>query len=90
MCLPSYSEGMSRAVLEALSLGIPCVLRNVKANSELIKDKENGILFNNTTDLYVSLNKALKKKWNNDYIRLNARKCNSTAKLKLLEILKNA
>lgn len=49
--LPSLSEGVSRAAMEALFLGVPCVLRNVDGNSELINQKTNGILFDNDKDL---------------------------------------
>jgi glycosyltransferase involved in cell wall biosynthesis len=45
MVLPSLSEGISRAALEALHLGVPCVLRDADGNSELIRDGENGALF---------------------------------------------
>jgi glycosyltransferase involved in cell wall biosynthesis len=45
MVLPSLSEGVSRAALEALHLGVPCVLRDADGNSELIRDSENGALF---------------------------------------------
>lgn len=44
MVLPSLSEGISRASLESLYLGVPCVLRNSDGNSELI-DEKNGALF---------------------------------------------
>jgi len=44
--LPSYSEGTPRAAMEALFLGVPCVLRDVEGNSELIdKELKNGELF---------------------------------------------
>jgi glycosyltransferase involved in cell wall biosynthesis len=45
MVLPSVSEGMSRAALEALHLGVPCVLRNADGNAELIQEGKNGALF---------------------------------------------
>jgi|GEM_PF-3073477 len=45
MVLPSASEGISRAVLESLFLGVPVVLRNVDGNSELITNGINGELF---------------------------------------------
>jgi glycosyltransferase involved in cell wall biosynthesis len=49
--LPSSSEGISRACLEALHLGVPCVLRDVDGNSELIQIGENGFLFNDDAEL---------------------------------------
>ena len=57
--LPSESEGTSRASLEALHLGIPCVLRNIDGNSELVEDGINGFLFNRDDDLLDAMLKAI-------------------------------
>jgi glycosyltransferase involved in cell wall biosynthesis len=51
LVLPSESEGISRAVLEALYLGIPCILRDVEAASEVIEHGKNGYLFRNDAEL---------------------------------------
>jgi len=51
MVIPSISEGVSRAVLEALYLGVPCVMRDIDGNSELITSGVNGELFNANADL---------------------------------------
>ena len=48
--LPSFSEGTSRASLEALFLGIPVILRDVDGNKELIQNN-NVLLFENDKDL---------------------------------------
>ena len=48
--LPSYSEGTSRASLEALFLGIPVVLRDVDGNRELVHNND-VLLFENDKDL---------------------------------------
>lgn len=40
--LPSYSEGFSRALLEAMSLGLPIVCTPVGAHAEIIQDGRNG------------------------------------------------
>jgi glycosyltransferase involved in cell wall biosynthesis len=42
--LPSYSEGFSMAILEALTLGKPLVCTPVGALGEIIKDEINGLL----------------------------------------------
>jgi glycosyltransferase involved in cell wall biosynthesis len=59
MALPSLSEGMSRAVLEALYLGVPCVLRDVDGNREVISSGINGALFKNDSNLVEAMLEAL-------------------------------
>ena len=40
--LPSYSEGLSRSLLEAMASGLTCVATNVGGNPELIEDRQSG------------------------------------------------
>ncbi len=42
--LPSLSEGMSNAALEAMACGLPIVMTNTGGAAELLRDGENGIL----------------------------------------------
>lgn len=58
LVLPSTSEGVPRAALEALHLGTPCVLRAVDGNSSLIQVGINGALFNVDTELVDSMMEA--------------------------------
>lgn len=58
MVLPSMSEGISRAALEALYLGVPCVLRAIDGNSELIRPKRNGSLFRESSELAQAMRDA--------------------------------
>ena len=51
LVIPSLSEGVSRAAMEALHLGVPCVLRNVDGNTELVQNGLNGILFHDNDEL---------------------------------------
>lgn len=56
--LPSRSEGASRAALEALYLGVPCVLRDVDGNFELLAVPEAGTLFSQDEDLAEAMLRA--------------------------------
>lgn len=55
LVLPSRSEGVSRAALEALHLGVPCVLRDVDGNGELLRSAGAGILFRRDQDLAAAM-----------------------------------
>ncbi len=43
--LPSHNEGMSNAVLEAMSCALPIVVTNVGGTEELLANGENGFMF---------------------------------------------
>lgn len=58
LVLPSLTEGISRAALEALYLGVPCVLRDVDSNSELIQSGKNGQLFGGDEALVAVMKRA--------------------------------
>jgi glycosyltransferase involved in cell wall biosynthesis len=42
--LPSYEEGMSLALLEAMAAGVPTIATNIAANRLLITDEQQGLL----------------------------------------------
>ncbi|HPT62343.1 MAG TPA: glycosyltransferase family 4 protein [Bacillota bacterium] len=42
--LPSFREGLSRALMEAMACGLPCVVSAIRGNKDLIDDGEGGIL----------------------------------------------
>lgn len=60
--LPSQTEGVSRAMLEALYLGLYCIVRNIDGNSNVIKNGENGYLFEENNQLPNEILKAEKLK----------------------------
>ena len=43
--LPSEFEGMSNSLMEAMSLGVPCVASDIAPNLELIINEETGLIF---------------------------------------------
>jgi glycosyltransferase involved in cell wall biosynthesis len=57
--LPSEAEGVPRSILESLYFGIPCIVRDVSANSELIQEGVNGYIFTEDDELESVLEKAL-------------------------------
>jgi len=45
-CLPSIYEGYPNVICEAMSCGLPILCSNVSDNPQIVKDQENGFLFN--------------------------------------------
>lgn len=61
LVIPSESEGISRAAMEALFFGVPCILRDVDANRELINPDYNGALFHGDQKLVDVMSQAIEK-----------------------------
>lgn len=59
LVLPSLSEGTPRAVMEALYVGVPCVLRNLGTNDNLVVDGVNGVLFEKDHELQSAIIEAI-------------------------------
>jgi glycosyltransferase involved in cell wall biosynthesis len=64
--LPSYYEGMPKALLEAMSCGLPPVATDIKANNEIIIDGRNGLLCETTPD---SIRESILRFLNDDSLR---------------------
>jgi len=60
--LPSISEGMSNALLEAMASGLPVVATKVSGNVDLIEDSINGFLVDpaNSQQLTIAMERILK------------------------------
>jgi len=52
--LPSLKEGMSNALLEAMAHKKCCVVSNIPQNTELVKHKQNGFIFNPKDELDIA------------------------------------
>lgn len=64
LCLPSIDEGFGMVVLEAMSNGVPSIISKNVGASDLISNKENGIIVNtgNTDDIYQAMNYFINNK----------------------------
>ena len=58
--LPSSSEGMSNALLEAMSLGLSVIVADIPANKEIIEDSKNGLTFSDEKALEECLTRLVK------------------------------
>jgi glycosyltransferase involved in cell wall biosynthesis len=74
--LPSRAEGMSNALLEAMSWGLPCVVSDIPGNRAVIDHEVNGLIVpvNNATALAESILRLLKNPSLRSSLGSNARK----------------
>lgn len=42
--MPSYREGLSRSIMEAMASGLPCVVSKIRGNADLIEEGKGGFL----------------------------------------------
>ncbi|MBE7011634.1 MAG: glycosyltransferase family 4 protein [Ruminococcaceae bacterium] len=45
-CFPSYREGLPVSVMEAMAMGLPCVVSEIRGNKDLIENEKGGFLCN--------------------------------------------
>ncbi len=74
VCLPSYREGLPKALIEAAACGRPIITSNVPGCNEIVEDMKTGILVNvkSVDDLSAAIKKLYLNKGLMEELRLNA------------------
>ena len=69
LTLPSKNEAFGLVVLEEMSCGKPCIVSNTAGVAEIIKNNENGIIFNRNSffDFVIKLKQMYKIYHTNEY-----------------------
>lgn len=69
--LPSFKEGLSVSIIEAMACGLPIIASNIRGNIDLIEEEKNGYLFSPTDfkELSQKIIKIIENKNNNKVIK---------------------
>lgn len=67
----SFQEGLPRSVMEAMATGLPCIVSNIRGNSDLIDNGKGGYLcdLSDNTSFIVAINNVLNNKELSDNMR---------------------
>ena len=68
---PSYREGFPNVLLEACSMGLPCVVTNINGNNEIIQDGINGLIVEprDANGLEIAIRNIINSSINSDNIK---------------------
>ena len=80
---PSFREGLSVSLMEAMSVGLPCLVSKIRGNVDLITN-EGGILFD--SHIIVECKNAINKIVNNDLKSLSVHNMQAIKKYCIEEV----
>lgn len=75
--MPSYREGLSRSIMEAMASGLPCVVSKIRGNVDMIEENKGGFLC--APDDVSGFTEAIKKIATNEELRKNMQAYNKEA-----------
>lgn len=86
---PSFREGLSVALMEAMSAGLPCVASKIRGNTDLIVNKKGGYLCrpNSIEEFYDGINSLMNKERREDYGRYNRQTVKKYDVHKIMDIM---
>lgn len=76
LTFPSYREGFPNVVMQAGSMGVPCIVSNINGCNEIVQENSNGLIVpvKNTEKLEEAMRKMLNNLNLRVELRLNSRK----------------
>ena len=80
---PSFREGLSKSLMEAMAVGKPVIASNIRGNKDLINNDEGGLLFDPKNA--IQLSESIMKMLNDESFRNNASAINMK-KIKLFSL----
>lgn len=88
--LPSYREGLSRSVMEAMANGLPCIVSNIRGNVDLI-DRKGGFLCkpDNVDDFVNAIITLIDDDKNHKMGEYNKKKIQQFDSRKIIQIMQN-
>ncbi len=62
--MPSFREGLSRSIMEAMAIGLPCIVSKIRGNVDLIENGKGGFLCkcNNSSEFSEAIYKIYRDK----------------------------
>ena len=77
--MPSFREGLSRSIMEAMASGLPCLVSRIRGNIDLVDEKKGGSLISTDNPDYIAekiRQLMIDKNWREKMSEWNLKKVN--------------